>query len=83
MSSKDEENHWCSRNISIMLPFSLNDWLNQYIILFRLPGIYTWLFETFSGNDGKPPGFFMKAALGMTAGASGAFVGTPAEVTFY
>ena len=28
-------------------------------------GIYTWLFETFSGTDGKPPGFFMKAALGM------------------
>ena len=26
-------------------------------------GIYTWLFETFS-TDGKPPGFFMKAALG-------------------
>jgi len=43
-------------------------------------GIYTYLFETFSGTDGKPPGFFMKAALGMTAGACGAFVGTPAEV---
>jgi len=42
-------------------------------------GIYTWLFETFS-TEGSPPGFFMKAALGMTAGASGAFVGTPAEV---
>lgn len=42
-------------------------------------GIYTWLFEKFSA-DGKPPGFFMKAGLGMAAGASGAFVGTPAEV---
>merc|ERR1711953_390188 len=42
-------------------------------------GIYTWLFETFS-TAGKPPGFFMKAALGMTAGGCGAFVGTPAEV---
>merc|ERR1719342_1581386 len=42
-------------------------------------GIYTWLFETFS-NDGKPPRFFLKAALGMTAGGIGAFVGTPAEV---
>merc|ERR1712012_559766 len=42
------------------------------------PGIYTWLFETFS-NDGKPPSFFMKAALGMTAGGIGAFVGTPAD----
>jgi len=42
-------------------------------------GIYTWLFENCS-TDGKPPGFFVKAGLGMTAGASGAFVGTPAEV---
>ena len=42
-------------------------------------GIYTWLFETFT-TEGKPPGFFMKAALGMTAGGCGAFVGTPAEV---
>jgi len=42
-------------------------------------GIYTWLFETFS-TEGVPPGFFMKAALGMTAGGVGAFVGTPAEV---
>ena len=43
-------------------------------------GIYTWLFDTFSSPDGTPPNFFMKAALGMTAGATGAFVGTPAEV---
>lgn len=43
-------------------------------------GIYTWLFEKFSSKDGTPPNFFMKAALGMTAGATGAFVGTPAEV---
>jgi len=43
-------------------------------------GIYTWLFEIFSGTDGKPPSFFVKAALGMTAGVVGAFVGTPAEV---
>merc|ERR1719219_1275193 len=43
-------------------------------------GIYTWLFENFSSPDGSPPNFFMKAALGMTAGATGAFVGTPAEV---
>jgi solute carrier family 25 (mitochondrial oxoglutarate transporter), member 11 len=33
-----------------------------------------------SRTDGKPPGFFMKAGLGMTAGMAGAFVGTPAEV---
>jgi len=43
-------------------------------------GIYTWLFENFSGKDGAPPGFFMKAVLGMAAGVTGAFVGTPAEV---
>ncbi|CAM6054794.1 unnamed protein product [Sphagnum tenellum] len=43
-------------------------------------GIYTWLFENFSSPTGAPPGFFMKAGLGMTAGAVGAFVGTPAEV---
>jgi len=43
-------------------------------------GIYTWLFEKFS-DKGKPPSFFMKAALGMTAGGTAAFVGTPAEVS--
>jgi len=42
-------------------------------------GIYTSLFEHFS-TEGKPPGFFMKAALGMSAGGMAAFVGTPAEV---
>ncbi|CAL8095319.1 unnamed protein product [Orchesella dallaii] len=43
-------------------------------------GIYTWLFEMMSGPNGEPPGFFMKALLGMAAGVVGAFVGTPAEV---
>ncbi|NP_001085186.1 uncharacterized protein LOC432270 [Xenopus laevis] len=43
-------------------------------------GIYTILFEKFTKADGTPPNFFMKAAIGMTAGATGAFVGTPAEV---
>jgi solute carrier family 25 oxoglutarate transporter 11 len=42
-------------------------------------GIYTWLFEKFS-IDGHPPGFLMKAGLGMAAGGTAAFVGTPAEV---
>jgi len=42
-------------------------------------GIYTWLFENFS-TDGKPPNFLMKALLGMSAGGSAAFIGTPAEV---
>ncbi|KAI2664055.1 Mitochondrial 2-oxoglutarate/malate carrier protein [Labeo rohita] len=43
-------------------------------------GIYTVLFERMSKADGTPPNFFMKALIGMTAGATGAFVGTPAEV---
>ncbi|KAG8235306.1 hypothetical protein J437_LFUL015709 [Ladona fulva] len=43
-------------------------------------GIYSWLFEKFSGSDGAPPGFFKKAGIGMAAGMAGAFVGTPAEV---
>uniref|UniRef100_H9GLL2 Mitochondrial 2-oxoglutarate/malate carrier protein n=1 Tax=Anolis carolinensis TaxID=28377 RepID=H9GLL2_ANOCA len=43
-------------------------------------GIYTILFEKLTGADGTPPNFFMKALIGMTAGAIGAFVGTPAEV---
>ncbi|CAN2390301.1 Belongs to the mitochondrial carrier (TC 2.A.29) family [Pristimantis euphronides] len=43
-------------------------------------GIYTILFEKLTKPDGTPPNFFMKAAIGMTAGATGAFVGTPAEV---
>lgn len=44
-------------------------------------GIYTWLFDSMSGPDGKPPGFATKAVLGMAAGTVGAFVGTPAEVS--
>ncbi|XP_068130067.1 mitochondrial 2-oxoglutarate/malate carrier protein [Hyperolius riggenbachi] len=43
-------------------------------------GIYTILFEKLTKEDGTPPNFLMKAAIGMTAGATGAFVGTPAEV---
>ncbi|XP_014249292.1 mitochondrial 2-oxoglutarate/malate carrier protein [Cimex lectularius] len=43
-------------------------------------GIYNWLFTLASGKEGTPPSFFMKAGLGMAAGAAGAFVGTPAEV---
>lgn len=43
-------------------------------------GIYTWLFDSMSSPDGKPPGFATKAVLGMAAGVVGAFVGTPAEV---
>lgn len=43
-------------------------------------GIYTILFEKMTGADGTPPNFLTKALIGMTAGAVGAFVGTPAEV---
>lgn len=32
-------------------------------------------------SDGKPPGFFTKAAMGMSAGAVGSFIGTPAEIS--
>lgn len=41
-------------------------------------GIYTWLFETFSKDS--TPSFAVKAALGMTAGGIGSFVGNPTEV---
>jgi len=44
-------------------------------------GVYTWLFDSMTSSDGKPPGFFMKAGLGMAAGVIGSFVGTPAEVS--
>ncbi|KAL0275350.1 UNVERIFIED_CONTAM: hypothetical protein PYX00_003219 [Menopon gallinae] len=43
-------------------------------------GVYSWLFENFKSADGKPPSFLLKAAIGMAAGAAGAFVGTPSEV---
>ncbi|EPB78779.1 hypothetical protein ANCCEY_02169 [Ancylostoma ceylanicum] len=42
-------------------------------------GTYTYLFETFKKGD-APPSFAMKASLGMTAGAVGSVVGTPAEL---
>ena len=38
------------------------------------------MFVYFCRKDGKPPNFFVKAAIGMSAGGVGAFVGTPAEV---
>ncbi|KAE9416299.1 hypothetical protein Angca_002452 [Angiostrongylus cantonensis] len=42
-------------------------------------GVFTWLLEYFSTKD-KPVSFTKKAALGATAGACAAAVGTPAEV---
>lgn len=38
-------------------------------------GIYTFLFEKVSSEDGKPPNFATKAAIGMVSGMIGAFVG--------
>ena len=43
-------------------------------------GIYQTLFEM-ATQDGSAPGFLTKAAIGMTAGGIGAFVGTPAEIS--
>eukprot|EP01135_Chromosphaera_perkinsii_P001556 Nk52_evm26s207 gene=Nk52_evmTU26s207 len=43
-------------------------------------GVYNILLDRFT-EDGKPPNFAAKALIGMTAGAVGAFVGTPAEVS--
>jgi len=43
-------------------------------------GVFNVLMDQFKGADGSPPNFATKAAMGMTAGACGAFVGTPAEV---
>ncbi|GMT14708.1 hypothetical protein PFISCL1PPCAC_6005, partial [Pristionchus fissidentatus] len=42
-------------------------------------GIYTWLFEKFS-SETHAPSFIKKASIAMTAGAIGAFAGTPAEI---
>lgn len=44
-------------------------------------GIYTTLFDMVSGPEGQPPSFILKATIGMTAGAVGAFVGTPADLS--
>lgn len=44
-------------------------------------GVYQSLFDYFSGADGKPPGILMKLGMGVTAGAIGSFIGTPAEIS--
>lgn len=44
-------------------------------------GVFTSLMERFKSPDGTPPSFLMKCALGMTAGAVGSFIGTPAEIS--
>lgn len=43
-------------------------------------GVYASLFDMYA-VDGKNPSFFAKAGMGMAAGAVGAFIGTPAEVS--
>lgn len=43
-------------------------------------GTYNLLLTKFKSEDGTPPNFFQKASFGIAAGATGAFVGTPAEV---
>lgn len=43
-------------------------------------GVYSWLFDLCTSSDGTPPNFATKAVVGMAAGMTGAFVGTPAEV---
>lgn len=43
-------------------------------------GVFNSLLDRYS-VDGKAPGFFAKAGIGMTAGAVGAFFGNPAEIS--
>jgi len=43
-------------------------------------GVYNALQERLTDPKGKPPGFLMKAVVGMSAGGFAAMVGTPAEV---
>lgn len=43
-------------------------------------GVYNSLSENMASADGKPLPFWKKAFMGVTAGACGAFVGTPSEV---
>jgi solute carrier family 25 oxoglutarate transporter 11 len=45
-------------------------------------GVYNTMFDMYEASyEGKPPSFVVKACMGMGAGAVGAFVGTPAEVS--
>ncbi|KAK3749172.1 hypothetical protein QZH41_010368, partial [Actinostola sp. cb2023] len=44
-------------------------------------GVYTTLINHFKNDDGSPLEFHKKAALGMTSGAIGSFIGTPAEIS--
>ena len=65
----------------MVIELSRSSHLTTFVNRFNIfVGVYTYLFEKFSNKDGTPPGFFRKAGLGMSAGACGAFIGTPAEI---
>lgn len=44
-------------------------------------GVYTWINEVYKGKTNQDPTLFVRMGMGMLAGASGAFVGNPAELT--
>ncbi|XP_059608886.1 mitochondrial 2-oxoglutarate/malate carrier protein [Phlebotomus argentipes] len=44
-------------------------------------GVFTALSETYRQHQNKAPGLLERMGMGMIAGATGAFVGTPAEVS--
>lgn len=44
-------------------------------------GVYTGLNDYYKNSTGKAPNLFISMGLGMGAGACGAFVGTPAEIS--
>lgn len=54
------------------------NYCNEYYSLFiKVINLSFYVFN----RDGKPPDFLAKAVFGMTAGITGAFVGTPAEIS--
>lgn len=44
-------------------------------------GVYTALQDAYKAKEQKTPGLFVNMGMGMVAGATGAFIGTPAEVS--
>jgi len=64
------------------LPLNPNQSVCRYHLV--LGGIVEWMNAFCVGacrRDGKPPNFITKAAMGITAGAVGSFIGTPAEIS--
>ena len=73
------------RNILVLGQISRQPLVNEgyskkLILNFLSYQSYRYIFA-FQFVSALSSGFFMKAGLGMAAGATGAFVGTPAEVT--